>query len=90
MNHCIDVICANCGFMYCLMGCTPPAQKNDELMKEALQYAQVVSGIAAFHYQHHVCRRCKQQTVYDIPANFNGCLVTIKTINRIPRNKGTQ
>lgn len=80
MNHCIDVICSTCGFVFCAMGCTPYSQTQSfEILLDALAVCTAWNE-KMHHYSHIPCKRCRRLTVYDYPAKMPEAIAETKLL----------
>lgn len=63
MNHCIDVVCCECGYAYCALGCRPPVEGN--LLNVKLLNVALEQGLEQHHYKHLVCPNCGGKKVVE-------------------------
>lgn len=67
-NHCVEVICLDCGAEWCVRGCGYEASSSDvrlqRFLKEQQEWAnKFAKGVVKHHMTHDKCRSCKSNKV---------------------------
>jgi len=68
-NHCIDVICSNCGATYCAIGGCNYTPANPVAASNFKKF--IDEGNQVHYYSNLRCRCCDKITIYEYPTQLN-------------------